>query len=117
MLPGATKESDFGSEIEFPGIFGFGYGIELTDTIRLESNVEWVEFSRFERLPLDAGSNSPFFPSEIDQDWEDTFTLGIAGDWKFARDWTWRAGYQFYESPVPGCKSASLLFHPHFSQP
>jgi long-chain fatty acid transport protein len=101
MLPGATKESDFGSEIEFPGIFGFGYGIELTDTIRLESNVEWVEFSRFERLPLDAGSNSPFFPTGIDQDWEDTFTLGIAGDWRFARDWTWRLGYQFYESPVP----------------
>lgn len=101
MLPGATKESDFASEIEFPGIFGFGYGIELTDTIRLESNVEWVEFSRFERLPLDAGSNSPFFPSGIEQDWDDTFTLGIAGDWRFARDWTWRLGYQFYESPVP----------------
>ncbi|HVK57353.1 MAG TPA: outer membrane protein transport protein [Candidatus Kapabacteria bacterium] len=101
MLPGATQESDFGSEIEFPGIFGFGYGIELTDTIRLESNLEWVEFSRFERLPLDAGSNSPFFPAGIDHDWEDTFTIGIAGDWRFAEHWSWRAGYQFYESPVP----------------
>lgn len=101
MLPGATQESDFGSEIEFPGIFGFGYGIEVTDKIRLESNLEWVEFSRFERLPLEAGDNTPFFPTGIDQDWEDTFTIGIAGDWRFSDGWIWRAGYQFYESPVP----------------
>ncbi|MGZ8940652.1 MAG: OmpP1/FadL family transporter, partial [Limisphaerales bacterium] len=28
-------------------------------------------------------------------------TIGLAGDWRFAEHWTWRAGYQFYESPVP----------------
>jgi long-chain fatty acid transport protein len=100
-LPGASQESDFGSEIKFPGIFGFGYGIELTDKVRLESNVEWIQFSRFETLPLDTGSNSPFFPTEFNQDWDDTFTIGIAGDWNFAEHWTWRAGYQFYETPVP----------------
>ena len=101
QLPGASQKSDFESEIDFPGIFGFGYGIELTDAIRLESNVEWIQFSRFERLPLNVGSNTGFFPTEIDQDWDDTFTIGLAGDWRFARDWTWRAGYQYYESPVP----------------
>lgn len=101
MLPGAVQKSDFESEIEFPGIFGFGYGIELTDTIRLESNVEWLQFSRFERLPLETGANTPFFPTEIEHDWDDTFTIGLAGDWRFADGWTWRAGYQFYESPVP----------------
>ena len=101
LLPGAIQDSDFSSEIDFPGIFGFGYGIELTDKIRLESNVEWIEFSRFERLPLDAGVNAPYFPSEIVQDWDDTFTIGIAGDWQFHDSWTWRAGYQYYETPVP----------------
>lgn len=101
MLPGAVRESDFGSDIDFPGIFGFGYGIQLSDNFRLESNLEWVEFSKFDRLPLETGDNSNYFPTGIDHDWEDTFTIGIAGDWRFARDWTWRAGYQFYESPVP----------------
>jgi long-chain fatty acid transport protein len=101
LLPGAQQDSDFNSEIDFPGIFGFGYGIELTDTIRLESNLEWIEFSRFERLPLNAGANDPYFPDEIVQDWDDTFTIGIAGDWRFHDQWTWRAGYQFYETPVP----------------
>ena len=101
MLPGAVQRSDFESEIRFPGILGFGYGIELTDTVRLESNVEWVQFSRFERLPLKAGANAPFFPEQIEHDWDDTFTIGLAGDWRFADGWTWRGGYQFYESPVP----------------
>ena len=101
MLPGASEKSDFNSEIDFPGILGFAYGIELTDTIRLESNVEWIEFSRFERLPIDAGQNAPFFPEGIEQDWDNTFTIGLAGDWRFHENWTWRGGYQFYETPVP----------------
>ena len=101
LLPGAQQESDFGSEIKFPGIFGVGYGIELNEKFRVESNLEWIEFSRFQRLPLETGANTPYFPTEMEQDWDDTFTIGIAGDWRFAEDWTWRAGYQFYETPVP----------------
>lgn len=101
LLPGAAQKSSFGSEIDFPGIFGFGYGIELTDTIRLESNVEWVQFSQFDKLPLNAGQNAPYFPGGIAQEWDDTFTIGIAGDWQFHEKWTWRGGYQFYETPVP----------------
>lgn len=101
MLPGAVQNSEFGSEIEFPGIFGFGYGIELNEKVRLESNVEWIQFSRFERLPLETGPNGPYFPTGIEQDWDDTFTVGIAGDWRVCENWTIRGGYQYYETPVP----------------
>lgn len=99
---GATSTSTFKSEIEFPTIVAVGYGIELTDTIRLETDAEWVEFSNFDELPLDVGNNAPLVPiNSIPQDWEDTFTIGISGDWRFAESWTARGSYQFYESPVP----------------
>jgi long-chain fatty acid transport protein len=100
-LGGGSSHSDFESRFEFPTIVGMGYGYEVTPNLRLELDVEWLEFSRFDSLPLDTGGN-PFFPSlEIEQDWQDTFTIGIAGDWRFAPNWILRAGYQFYESPVP----------------
>ncbi len=103
--PTATgiRESDFRSEIEFPMILGFGYGVEITDTVRVEAGLEWLQFSNFDKLPIDPGANSPLFPPNytIDQDWDDTFTAGIAADWRFHENWTARGGYQYYESPVP----------------
>ena len=99
---GATSRSDFRSEIEFPLILAAGYGIELTDSIRLEADVEWLEFSRFDTLPLHFGNNAPLVGlTEVPQDWDDTFTAGVAGDWQLTEHWAVRAGYQFYETPVP----------------
>jgi long-chain fatty acid transport protein len=99
---GATAHSDFGTKIGFPSVVSVGYGIELTDKIRLETDVEWVEFSRFKSLDLNVGNNAFLLPSsKIPQNWKDTFTVGIGGDWRFADHWVVRAGYQFYQSPVP----------------
>lgn len=107
---GATEKSDFRSEIEFPMVLAAGYGIELTDTIRIEADVEWIEFSRFDTLPLEFGNNAPLVGlTEVPQDWDDTFTIGVAGDWRFAENWTARGGYQFYETPVPDHTFSPLI--------
>ena len=99
---GATPRSDFSTKILFPTILGGGYGIQITDDIRLEVDREWVQFSKFDSLDIDAGNNNFLLPSRsFPQRWKDTFTAGIGGDWKFAEDFVLRASYQFYESPVP----------------
>ena len=101
---GITGRSDFSSKISFPNIVAIGYGIQLTDKLRLESDVEWIQFSRFESLPINAGNNTVILPpssQNIPQNWRDTFTLGIAGDYQLSEHWVVRAGYQFYQSPVP----------------
>jgi long-chain fatty acid transport protein len=103
---GATPQSDFGAVMKYPNIVAIGYGIELTDKIRLESDIEWVQFSRFKSLDLNLGNNSVLFSSlgkstSIAENWHDTFTAGFSGDWKFAEHWVARGGYQFYETPVP----------------
>lgn len=100
-VPGPIR-TDFDSRIKFPTIVSVGYGLQLTDTIRLESDVEWIEFSRFKSLPVTIGPNPLGVPStQINEAWHDTFTAGLAGDWAFHPHWVARAGYQFYESPVP----------------
>jgi long-chain fatty acid transport protein len=99
---GATPESDFGTKVGFPTIVAAGYGFQLTDSIRLEADFEWIEFSRFDSLNLSLGNNAFLLPStQFRQNWKNTFTAGIGGDWKFAENWVLRASYQYYESPVP----------------
>jgi long-chain fatty acid transport protein len=99
---GATARSDFSTEINFPSIVAVGYGIELSDTVRVEADGEWVQFSRFKSLDLGLGNNAFLLPStSFPEKWKDTFTAGISADWKFADHWVLRGGYQFYQSPVP----------------
>jgi len=92
-VPGTS----FGSQIKFPNIIAAGYGIDLTDTIRLETDFEWIQFSQFKNLPINVGNNLLGVPSQsIPEKWKNTFTAGIGGDWKFADHWVLRGGYQFY---------------------
>lgn len=97
-----NPSSSFNSQITFPTIVSVGYGVQVTDTIRLESDFEWVQFSQFDSLPINIGNNFLGVPSQnIPENWNDTFTAGFGGDWQFAENWVVRGGYQYYQSPVP----------------
>jgi len=100
---GATPTSSFGTEIGFPNIVGFGYGVQISEKVRVEANGEWLQWSRFQSLDIDIGNNTFLLgPNAIvPEDWSDTFTAGIAGDYRISEHWVVRGGYQFYESPVP----------------
>jgi long-chain fatty acid transport protein len=101
-FPGGMPGTSFGSQIKFPTIVSIGYGIQINDAVRLESDIEWIQFSRFKNLPINIGANGLAVPSQnIAENWKDTFTAGFGGDWKFSEHWVLRGGYQFYQSPVP----------------
>ncbi len=100
-LPIPAKD-DFSSEINFPAIVGVGYGLTLSDTLRVELDVEWLEYSVNDTFPLEAPAyNSTVLPNEIVNDWDDSWTVGVGADWQFADGWTLYAGYAFLESPIP----------------
>jgi len=98
-----APRSDFNTEIDFPGILGLGYGLEVTDKFRVGVDVEWIEWSRFDSLPVDLGVNNAagLFPPAIPQDWEDTWNVGVGAEWDFLPMWALRAGWIFTESPIP----------------
>lgn len=98
---GVNLSTSFNSEIEFPTQLHFGYGIQLTHKVRLEADIEYLQFSNFKNLPTQTGFPIPGLPTSLPQNWKDTMTIGIGGDWKFAENWIFRAGYQYFESPVP----------------
>ncbi|HEY8240806.1 MAG TPA: outer membrane protein transport protein, partial [Kiritimatiellia bacterium] len=97
----ADPRSSFETDIEFPAVLAFGYGVELNDEVRVEADVEWVQHSLFSSLPLDVANNQALLPAdELEANWEDTWTFGLGGDWKFAPNWVARAGYIYLPSPV-----------------
>lgn len=108
---GISAKSDFETSIEFPAVVAAGYAIRLTDTLRVEADVEWVQFSSYDTLELDAGRNNlllqqpgavnPMGPVAVPQKWKDSWTYGVGGEWDIRKDVTLRAGYIYLESPVP----------------
>jgi len=99
--PRLPASSGFDTEIKFPNIIAAAYGFEYSEELRFEVDVEWLEYSVNDTMPLDVGAYNPLMPREIRNDWKDTWTLGISGEWDYSPEWTFRAGYAFLESPIP----------------
>lgn len=101
-LSGVSARSDVKTSIEFPPIASAAYGVELGNSIRLEAQVEWIGFSTFKTLDVDAGSNAALIPPTMrEQNWENTWTFGVGADWRMTEAWTLRAGLLYLQSPVP----------------
>ena len=106
----AAPKTDFDTEVEFPAIAAFGYGIQLDDRLHVGADVEWIEFSRFDALPIDIGVNNALLPSpSIPQNWKDTWTFGASAEYRLDDAWSVRGGYKFMESPIPSSTLAPTL--------
>ena len=98
---GVTRSTSFESGIRFPTIVSVGYGIQVSEKVRLETDFEWLQFSRFKSLNVDFANDNVLFPSrENRMDWKNSFTIGLGMDWKFAPNWVMRGGYQYYQTPI-----------------
>jgi long-chain fatty acid transport protein len=100
-----STSSDLETDITFPGIAAVGYGCEVTDRLRIGADVEWIAFSQFDSLDVEAGSNAMLVDmlgiSSTRSDWDDTWTAGVGAEWDCNNQWTVLAGYIFMESPIP----------------
>jgi long-subunit fatty acid transport protein len=102
-LGGGENHSEFETVITFPTIVTVGYGVQVTDNLRVGTDIEWVQFSTIDDLPLAIKQPSapPGIPANIRQDFNDCVNIGIAGDWTFAKDWRVLFSYKHYQAAVP----------------
>jgi long-chain fatty acid transport protein len=84
--------------IDYPTIVALAYGIELTDTLRVEADVEWLEFSTYQELTIQDQFGTT---TTTAQNLEDTWTAGIGAEWEFAPQWTLRSGFMHLQNPTP----------------
>ncbi len=102
----AVPSSAFNTTIKYPQIAALGYSLRVTERVRLEANVEWLNHARNETMGLDIGANTPMLQqalgtTALPQDWKNTWTFGLGGDWQFLPRWQLRAGYLYMPTPVP----------------
>jgi len=102
---GVSPDSTLSTTMPFPMSVSLGYGVQITDTVRAEAEVTWLQYSRFRTLALDAGANNPLLQmagqSSVPTEWNDCFAGGVGVSWDFAPLWTARAGYQYLQTPQP----------------
>lgn len=91
-------QSQVNAEIEYPTIVALAYGIELSDTLRVEVDGEWLEFSRYETLVIHDSASGP---QSVAQNLDDTWTVGMGAEWEFVPQWTLRSGLMYLENPTP----------------
>lgn len=97
-----SDETSFDTKIKYPHVFALGYGAEVSDSVKLGVDFEYILASRFKSQPIDLGQNNVLLPStSIEKDWRDNWTLGTAVDWEFQENWNAHLGYVYIESPIP----------------
>lgn len=101
----AVDESDLATTFKYPTILALGYGIQCSESFRIEANLEWLQFSRYENMAIDAGDNNRLLKvlglADTPQNWTDSWTFGLGADWRFAPRWIARTGYLYLQSPIP----------------
>jgi long-chain fatty acid transport protein len=103
-----TDNSDFKTKIDYPAIWALGYGVELGEKWRLGIDVEHLKWSSFKTLELDVDNNSVLFPSTtLPQYWKDTWTYGIAADYRVSELWTIRGGILVYRNAGTHCDACA----------
>lgn len=112
--PPVTSSSDFAMDVDFPQVVAIGYGVAVSKTVRLEANVEWVEHSRNKSLDLDIANNNALLlatsgSTSIPQDWDDTWTFALGGDWQATPSCVLRAGWTYLPTPIPDETLAATL--------
>ncbi len=93
--------SDVSAQIEYPTVVGLAYGIEFTDTLRAEVDVEWLEFSTYQNLKIKDSRPGPLWNSTTAQNLKDTWTAGVGAEWDFKPRWTLRSGFMYLQNPTP----------------
>lgn len=102
---GGANAGDFKTTVKYPNSIGVGYGFELSEDVQLEALVEWLQWSVNDSQTLVTGPIS----QTVQNNWDDTFTLGFGGSWAATDALMVRAGYAYIPSPIPSETITPLL--------
>jgi long-chain fatty acid transport protein len=98
-LTAGAYDGDMETSIKFPAIVKIGYGIQLSDALQIEAQLEWLEWSLYNKASFK--SSSVLANQVLTQNWNNTWTFGVGGSYGLGEAWTLYFGYAFIESPIP----------------
>jgi len=89
--------------MKFPTIVTLGYGISLSDKLKIGADVEWIQASRNDTMPVDLGRNQVLIlpQTEVVNDWEDNWGCGVGCSYEMNENVALRGSYKFMQTPIP----------------
>ncbi|MEJ7599420.1 MAG: outer membrane protein transport protein [Kofleriaceae bacterium] len=99
-------DGEISTTLTLPGAISGGVAYDATPELQLELNAVWINWKKFDELridlPGDAETVSP-------QDYKNTVTIRVGGEYKVAPNAAIRAGYIYDPTPVPGTTVSARL--------
>jgi len=100
--PGTAAQSDFETDMTFPGSLALGYGIDVTERLTLGFDFKWSANSSHDDIPLRTSNSAALLPApSIALNWRNSIDLGMGATYKINPVWLARAGYLFSENSMP----------------
>lgn len=96
---GAFQDTDGKADLTTPATANLGVWHQVNDRLTLMAEVQWIDWSAFDRLVVKFNNNTP--DSVIDQKWKDTWFGAIGANYRLTDRWLLRGGLAYDQTPVP----------------
>lgn len=98
-LGGAFADTNGKANLTTPATASLGVLHEVNERLSLMAEVQWTDWSQFDRLVVEFDNNTP--PSVTDNAWEDTWFASIGASYRLTDRWLLRGGLAYDQSPLP----------------
>lgn len=87
-------------DMTLPSVVSGGYAFRPTDKLKLEIDINWVEWSTIDKLDIKDKDTGDLL-SSTDSNWDNTWILALGGEYLITEKIALRAGYSFQQNAVP----------------
>lgn len=98
-LGGAFQDTGGKADLTTPATASLGVWHQVTDRLALMAEVQWTDWSEFDRLVVKFNNNTP--DSVTAQKWNDSWFGSIGASYRLTDRWLLRGGFAYDQTPVP----------------
>lgn len=95
------------AEVPFPASASFGVSYDLGEDTHVEVNLNWMDWSAFDELPLTF--EDPALSTRVAEDYEDVLNVRAGVSARVSEKLTFRGGYYFDDVPSPTASVGPVL--------
>lgn len=86
------------AELDLPNIAQIGINQRINDKWSVQAGATWFGWNSFDNISAVSAANTQL--SRTEQNYQSTWAFAVGGEYKMDEKWTFRAGYQFDETPT-----------------
>ena len=106
-VPGDNLGGVASANLDIPQSLAAGINWDITSDWHLGAMVSWTDWSSLDSLFFDLPSSQG--DKKVKLGWKDSWRIGIAPSWDFARDWTAVVSYVYDSNVCPSDQCSTML--------